>query len=134
MIIGIGTDVIEIERIEKACQKEAFLRRIFTAEECRQARGSFSKLAGNFAVKEAVSKCLGTGFRTFMPQDIEVLRDALGKPYVNLFGGAKLLGRTMGIERFHVTISNTKEYVVAFVIGEGEEDEVYGDRQTDENN
>jgi len=120
MIIGIGTDLMEIERIEKACQKEAFLRRVFTAEECRQARGSFSKLAGNFAVKEAVSKSLGTGFRTFMPQDIEVLRDDLGKPYVKLYGGARALQEELSIRRFHVTISNTREHVVAFVVGEGD--------------
>lgn len=120
MIVGIGTDLMEIERIKKACQKEAFLKRTFTEEECRQARGSFSKLAGNFAVKEAVSKTLGTGFRTFMPLDIEVLRDDLGKPYVNLYGGAKVLQEAMAIKRFHITISNTREHVVAFVIGEGD--------------
>jgi len=120
MIIGIGTDLTEIGRIEKACQKEAFLRRVFTAEECRQARGSFSKLAGNFAVKEAVSKSLGTGFRSFMPQDIEVLRDELGKPYVNLYGGARSRQEALAIRRFHVTISNTREHAVAFVVGEGD--------------
>ncbi|MEG2350878.1 MAG: ACP synthase, partial [Hungatella sp.] len=54
MILGIGTDMIEIERIRKACEQEAFLMRIYTETECRQAQGSASMLAGNFAVKEAV--------------------------------------------------------------------------------
>lgn len=62
MIVGIGTDLIEIARIEKACRKQAFLSRIYTEEECRLAGGSISRLAGNFAVKEAVSKALGNRF------------------------------------------------------------------------
>lgn len=119
MILGIGTDIIEIKRIEKACDKAAFLKRTFTQEECRQAKGNVSKLAGNFAVKEAVSKVLGTGFRSFMPEHIEVLRNELGKPYVNLYGGARVLADELGITRMLVTISNTKEICVAFAIGEG---------------
>jgi len=119
MILGIGTDIIEIRRIEQACGKAAFLRRTFTREECRQAKGNASKLAGNFAVKEAVAKVLGTGFRSFMPEHIEVLRDELGKPYVNLYGGARVLADELGITRLLVTISNTKEFCVAIAVGEG---------------
>ena len=91
MIVGIGTDLIEIERIKKACEKEAFLVRVYTEEERRQAGGKVSRLAGDFAVKEAVSKVFGTGFRGFGLLDIEVLRDELGKPWVRLHGGAKKL-------------------------------------------
>lgn len=119
MILGIGTDIIEIRRIEQACGRESFLKRTFTQEECRQAKGNVSKLAGNFAVKEAVSKVLGTGFRQFMPEHIEVLRDELGKPYVNLYGKAGTLAAELGITRMLVTISNTKEFCVAFAVGEG---------------
>lgn len=119
MILGIGTDITEIRRMEQACSKDAFLNRAFTREECRQAKGNTSKLAGNFAVKEAVAKVLGTGFRNFMPEHIEVLRDELGKPYVNLYGGAKVRADELGITRILVTISNTKEYCVAFAVGEG---------------
>lgn len=120
MILGVGTDMVEIGRMEKACRKDAFLKRTFTPEECRQAEGKPSKLAGNFAVKEAVAKVFGTGFRTFMPGDIEVLRDELGKPYVVLYRGAKLLAEQLGIGRIWVSITNTKEYAVAFAVGEGE--------------
>lgn len=119
MILGVGTDMVEIGRMEKACKQDAFLRRIFTPMECRQAEGKPSKLAGNFAVKEAVAKVFGTGFRTCMPGDIEVLRDELGKPYVVLYGGAKVLAGQMGIEKIWVSITNTKEAAVAFAIGEG---------------
>lgn len=121
MILGVGTDMIEIERIKKACEKEAFLLRIYTAEECRQAEGNPVRLAGNFAVKEAVSKVLGTGFRSFWANDIEVLRDELGKPYVKLYGGAKVRFDQLGMERIEVSISNTKIYALAFAVGEGKE-------------
>ena len=86
MILGVGTDLVEISRIERACRKDHFVKGVFTDRESRQAMGSASKLAGSFAVKEAVAKALGTGFRTFMPIDVEVLRDPLGKPYVILMG------------------------------------------------
>lgn len=121
MILGVGTDMVEIERMERACKKDAFLKRTFTPEECRQAEGKPSKLAGNFAVKESVAKVFGTGFRTFMPGDIEVLRDELGKPYVVLYGGARILAEQMGIRKIWVSITNTKEYAVAFAVGEGVE-------------
>ena len=82
--------------------------------ESRQAKGSASKLAGSFAVKEAVAKALGTGFRTFMPIDVEVLRDDMGKPYVRLYRGALKRFQEMGMERLEVSITNTREYAMAF--------------------
>ncbi len=121
MLTGVGCDIIEIERMKKACEKEAFLLRVFTEEERRQADGRPSVLAGTFAVKEAVAKVLGTGFRSFMPIDVEVLRDDLGKPYVNLHGGAKRLAQEKDIRRIEVSISDTAEYAMAFAVGEGEE-------------
>ena len=119
MILGVGTDLIEIRRMEKACKKDYFVVRTFTDMESRQAKGSASKLAGSFAVKEAVAKALGTGFRTFMPIDVEVLRD------------------DMGMERLEVSITNTREYAMAFAVGEGRIKEVQpnedaGNGKTDE--
>ena len=95
MIAGVGTDMIEIARIKRACEKKAFLTRVYTQEECQQAGENYSRLAGTFAVKEAVSKALGTGFRSFGPREIEVLRDDLGKPFVRLHGGAKKLAEEL---------------------------------------
>ena len=89
MLTGVGCDLIEIERVKKACEKEAFFLRIYTENERRQAEGRPSALAGTFAAKEAVAKVFGTGFRSFGPIDIEVLRDELGKPYVVLHANAK---------------------------------------------
>lgn len=119
MIIGVGTDIIEIERIRRACEKEAFLMRYFTIEERNLIMDNYSKAAGNFAVKEAVSKVFGTGFTGISLAEIEVLRDGSGKPYVNTYGRADVLRKELGIRYLHVSISNTRESVVAFAIGEG---------------
>ena len=121
MLTGVGCDLIEIERVEKACEKEAFLLRVYTEEERRQADGRISVLAGTFAVKEAVAKVLGTGFRIFMPKDVEVLRDELGKPYVILQGNARNVADEKKIKRIEVSISDTKEFVMAFAVGEGDD-------------
>ena len=118
MLTGVGCDLIEIERMKKACEKEAFLLRVYTEEERRQADGRISVLAGTFAVKEAVAKVLGTGFRTFMPKDVEVLRDELGKPYVVLYGNAEKIACEKQIKRIEVSISDTAQYAMAFALGE----------------
>ena len=119
MIKGIGMDMVEIARIRKACEKEHFLNKMYTVEEVLRYRKFPVRLAGNFAVKEAVAKALGTGFRTFMPADVEVLRDELGKPYVNLYGEAAELAQKMGIIHIFVTITNEKEYAAAVAVLEG---------------
>ncbi len=119
MLTGVGCDLIEIMRVKKACEKEAFLSRVYTEEERRQAEGKVSVLAGDFAVKEAVAKAIGTGFRGFTPREIEVLRDGMGRPYVNLIGPAEKAARERGITRIEVSISDTKEYAMAFAVGTG---------------
>ncbi len=118
MIIGIGVDMIEIDRVVKACEKEAFLKRYFTEKERELISLDKKKAADNFAVKEAVSKMFGTGFRQIVPIEIEVLRDELGKPYVNLYGITKEYGENCNLKQVHVSISNTKKYATAFVVGE----------------
>lgn len=118
MITGVGVDLIEIDRVTQAYQKEGFKLRYFTQPEIELIQKDHKKAADNFAVKEAVSKMLGTGFREFWPIDIEVLRNEEGKPYVNLYGNAAELAKSQGITAIHVSISNTKEFANAFVVGE----------------
>lgn len=118
MIIGIGNDMIEIDRVVKACEKEAFLRKCFTEKEQELIRLDVKKAADNFAVKEAVAKMFGTGFREIVPIEIECLRDKLGKPYVNLYGRTLEMGQERSLKTVHVSISNTKKYASAFVVGE----------------
>lgn len=118
MITGIGVDLIEVDRVVKACQKESFLKRYYTDKELELLRTDLRKAADNFAVKEAVSKMFGTGFRSFTPIEIEVLRNPDGKPYVNLHGKAAELAEQQKVATIHVSISNTKDYSNALVIGE----------------
>jgi holo-[acyl-carrier protein] synthase len=118
MITGIGVDLIEISRVVKAYQKESFRKRYYTENEIELIKTDLKKAADNFAVKEAVAKILGTGFRGFTPIHIEVLRDSVGKPYVNLYEGAEELAKKQGISNIHVSITNTKEYANAFAVGE----------------
>lgn len=118
MIIGIGTDLIEIDRVAKACQKERFSIRCFTGEELKLGTGNEKALAGNFAVKESVVKMFGTGFGKVKPIEIEVLRDSFGRPYVNLYGEALKTSQSLGIRKIFVTITNTKKYASAFVVSE----------------
>lgn len=118
MIIGIGIDLIEIERVSEAIKKDVFAKRCFTDRELSMIGDSACKAADNFAVKEAVAKMLGTGFSGFSLKDIEVLRDAKGKPYVIMTGKAAELAKELGITDVHVSITNTREYSNAFVIGE----------------
>ncbi|MBU3803528.1 MAG: holo-ACP synthase [Candidatus Cellulosilyticum pullistercoris] len=123
MIIGIGTDIIEIERIEKAIYKtDTFFNKIYTAREQAYYRENHKKtetLAGLFAAKEAISKALGTGFRGFSANDIEIVPNELGRPEVYLYGEAKALANRLEICKIHVSISHCQAYATAFAIAEG---------------
>ena len=122
MIIGIGTDMTEIPRIARAVGNMRLAGKLFTSAELALAEargGSAAVLAGCFAVKEAVVKAMGTGFAGFWPNEIEVLRDAKGAPVITLFGKAKAFADARGMRHFHVSISNTAAYAIAFVVAEG---------------
>ena len=121
MIIGIGIDLIEVKRVEKACDKEHFLTRCFTEREIDLIREDKRKASDNFAVKEAISKAFGTGIHGFELNEMEVLRDKLGCPYVILYGNALKIAKERGITKIHVSITNTKIYSNAFVVAEGKE-------------
>lgn len=123
MIKGIGNDIIEISRVQKAIERPRFIEKHFTENEIvlyHSRNDNIEILAGNFAVKESVSKVFGTGIRGFSLKDIEVLRDTLGKPFVILHNEAKRIADTMKIEQIIVSIAHCKEYAVGFAIGEGE--------------
>ena len=116
MIFGIGTDLIEVERVGTSYKKEAFRNKIYTEQEQNLIDGRAQKAAGNFAVKEAVVKAFGTGFGKITPIEIEVLREKSGKPYVILYGEAKKMQQEVQVTNIHVSISNTKEYAIAYVV------------------
>ena len=115
MMVSVGTDILEIERMERL-QKKGRIDRIFTEEERRQSEGRISRLAGDFSVKEAVAKTFGTGVRGFSLLEIEVLRDALGKPFVKLYGNARKVFDSLKGQSIEVSISNTGKLVIATAI------------------
>lgn len=121
MILGIGIDMTEIERIEKACERQAFFLRIYTPLERELYEKKPQSLAARFAVKEAVVKALGTGFLGISPAEIETVNDGSGKPVVTLYGGAAKKAEAMGCKRIHVSITHTKTTAAAMVILEGDE-------------
>lgn len=123
MIVGIGNDIVEIERIQKGIERSPrFLDKLLTlAERERVVVGeyyAYESIAGLFAAKEAVSKALGTGFVTFETRDIEVLKDEKGKPFIKLYGGARAIAKELEISSVHVSISHTKTYATAFAVAE----------------
>ncbi len=118
MIYGVGTDIVEVDRMKKAIENTGFLERYFTKSENEYfmlKKYNPMTIAASFAAKEAVSKAFGTGFRGFKLTDIEILRDSLGKPYVCLYNNA--LKKADGA-KLHLSLSHTDSYATAFVVME----------------
>ena len=122
MIAGIGVDIVDIARIQGMLDRygERFLRRVFTEAETAYAMSGANKaerLAGRFAVKEAVMKALGTGkTQGILWKDIETLRASTGKPEVRLWGEAEKWAKRRGGGPVHVSITHDGGKAVAFVI------------------
>ncbi len=116
----IGTDIIEIARIEKAIDRwgEGFLHRVYTEPELKLCRKKSSSLAVRFAGKEAVIKALGTQTKGISWREIEILSDPDGKPLVRLYGKAQNQADALGLGSFAISLSHSKEYAIAFVAGE----------------
>lgn len=122
MIVGIGCDIIEIERIARAIKSESFIRRVFTAEEAaycqRRGQQAPASFAARFAAKEAVLKALGTGLREGSLQEIAVDNDVLGKPLVQLSGHFAMLAKQLGVKNIQISLSHSRELATAYVIME----------------
>jgi len=122
MIAGIGTDIIEINRIKKVIiSKPEFIIKSFTIKEqeyFQNRNNAIQTIAGNYAAKESISKALGTGFRGFGLIDIEVLRDKKGMPIVFLYGKAKQIQKQKSIKNIWVSISHCEIYATAYAIAE----------------
>lgn len=122
MLIGIGTDLIEIDRIRRAISRHSrFLERVFTGNELNlfETRGmDMASIAATFAGKEAVLKVLGTGITGLSWKDIEILREASGKPFVNLAGPAASLAEQLEIDEILISLSHSKTHALAFATGQ----------------
>lgn len=122
MIVGIGTDIVEIARLAKSL--ENIKEHCFTALEIAYAekfRDSVPHFAGRWAAKEAFAKALGTGFgESCAWLELEIANDCKGKPEIGISGTALQTFTALGGKTVHLSISHEKNYATAFVIIEGE--------------
>ena len=122
MIYGIGTDLVDLDRIRKMKSLSAFANKILGDQELEQ----YSELANvqkqfylgkQFAGKEAFVKAIGTGFKDpIFPKDIQILRNSLGKPEVILSAGAKSYVEDLGITKSHVSLADESNHLLAFAV------------------
>lgn len=126
MIIGIGTDIMEIARMQESLQQrgEAWARRLLTELELAEYEKRGNKpayLAKRFAAKEAAAKALGTGFADGITwKQMHVLNDAKGAPVMTFTDKALERAQALGVTHIHLSISDEKHYAVAFVILESQ--------------
>jgi holo-[acyl-carrier protein] synthase len=130
MIISTGVDLAEVERIQAALEDprigRRFRDRVFTEKEIaycekKKLRGRYESYAGRFAAKEAVMKALGRGWGAKVRWlDIEVARARSGKPDIVLHDKTAKLAEELGIRRWALSITHTKDHGLAFVIAQDE--------------
>ena len=121
-IFGIGTDIVNVERIKKSMKNKIFIERIFNKKEilkCKNIKSKCNCFAKRFAAKEAFSKALGTGISNGIKfSEIVILNNKLGKPYIFLTGETKkiLKKKFRGKKsKFSLSLADEKNYAVAFV-------------------
>jgi holo-[acyl-carrier protein] synthase len=128
MIVSVGVDLVEVERIRKALEDPAtgkrFRERVFTAAEVqycdqKKGRGRYESYAARFAAKEAVMKALGRGWGAQVSwRDIEVARARSGKPDIVLRDKTARLADSRGIRRWTLSMTHTRDHGLAYVIAE----------------
>jgi holo-[acyl-carrier protein] synthase len=124
-VLGIGIDVVEVERIATAIQRhgEPFLAKIFTPAErtyCESRKNPAMHYAARFAAKEAVSKALGTGIgKNAGLHDLEIVHDPLGAPRIQLGGAAGIFAKENGITEIRISLTHAREYAAANAIALG---------------
>ena len=122
MILGLGTDIVEVARIQAAFEKsgERFLSRILLPGEisyCLAHKNPGPFLAARFAAKEAISKAFGTGIGGQLGwQDMEICRKESGEPFVVLHGKGKKLFKERGAKQLLLSLSHTENYATAVAV------------------
>lgn len=121
-IYGIGTDIVNIDRIKKTIKSRALLLRLFNNDEitkCKKTKKTFNCFAKRFAAKEAFSKALGTGISKGINfNEIIVQNEKTGKPYIKLLNKTKkIVEKRLKSRKYKIslTLSDEKDYAVAFV-------------------
>ena len=121
-IVGIGTDIVECLRVGRMIEEhgELFLTRVFTEREvryCQSRKRATEHFAGRWAAKEAILKCLGSGWRKGLCwTDMEIRNDPNGKPAVLLCGAAKESAQQLRITDILLSISHCRAYATASAI------------------
>ena len=123
MILGVGIDLVSIEKIAASVQSNAFCRKVFTPDEieaCETLANPAKHYAGKFAAKEAFMKAIGKGIRqeVWFTQ-IEVIGSETGAPGIHVSGEAERAMKELSVERIHTSISHSHGMAVAVVILEG---------------
>ncbi len=122
MIYGTGIDIVDITRFERFLREgnESLFRRVFTPGEidyCGSKKKSAQHYAGRFAAKEAFFKACGLGLRDGMSwKDVEVVKNHLGKPVLELHGKAREIFRDLGLKSSYAALSHDGSYAVAMVV------------------
>ena len=121
-LFGVGTDIIQVNRLKKSLNKKPFLSRIYSQEEilkCKRSKVNSNCFAKRFAAKEAFSKALGTGISKGISfNEILVLNEKSGKPYIKLINKTKkIVERKLKkkVYKISLSIADEKDYAVAFV-------------------
>ena len=117
---AIGVDIIETERVARSIARfgDRFLKRVYTDRELAYCNGRINSLAARWAAKEATAKALGTGIGAMSWREIEVVSLLNQRPMLQLHGAAATLAAELGLSEFAVSLSHTKNYAIAFVVGE----------------
>lgn len=124
MIVGIGTDIVDVERIQGVYQRqgEAFAKRLLSENEWNRFKQHIFPeryLAKRWALKEAVSKALGTGIAQGVSfHDMTIKNHESGQPYLELTGGALQKSNKLGITDWSISVSDEKTHAVAFAVAE----------------
>jgi len=120
MILGVGIDITQIEKISKSIENDAFQRKTFTPDEirsCNEIKNRAECFAGKFAAKEAFMKALGLGIRQgIWFSQIEIINDETGKPYIQLSDEAQKQYLASGANKIHVSLTHSAGVAVAVVI------------------
>jgi len=124
MVIGLGTDLIEIARVQQSLDRfgERFMHKVFTDGEiayCHRKKHSAESFASRFAAKEAAAKALGTGIsRGISWKEIEVRREPGERPTLHLSGRAAERAAVMGIRNMHLSLTHSRDVAMAVVAAE----------------
>jgi len=124
MVLGLGTDLIEIERIQQSLDRfgERFTRKVFTEGEiayCERKKHSAESFASRFAAKEAAAKALGTGIsRGIQWKEIEVRRAPGERPTLHLTGRAAERAASMGVRNLQLSLTHSRDVAMAVVVAE----------------